>query len=52
MTLDDLWGQTWFSEKFATVEILEKFIKDLVLNKKHIAEKDNFWNFKTTLCDL
>ena len=25
-----------------TVEILEKFLKDWALNKKHIAEKDNF----------
>ena len=34
------------------VEILEKFLKYQVLNKKSIAKKEDFQIFQMTLCDI
>ena len=40
MTLDDLCGHTSFH--LHAIDILKKFLKDLAVNKKFIAEKDDF----------
>ena len=46
MTLDDLIGHTSFdfmkNLRLSYFDILEKVLKDQVLNKKYIAEKDDF----------
>ena len=38
------WGHNSFNEnlRIHNVDILEKFLKDYALNKKYIAEKDDF----------
>ena len=43
MTLDDLRGHTSFNRnvRLHIVNILEKFLKHMALNKKNIAEKDD-----------
>ena len=55
MTLDDLWGPTSFNKKklrLHNVDILEIYLKDKVLHKKNIAEKDDFeslrWPYVTS----